>query len=184
MATILDGKAVAAALREELKAEASRLAEQLGRKPSLVTVQVGDDEASTVYANRIAKTMSGLGIDCRNDALSASLTPAEYQDHLRSLGGNLLIDALLPLLPLPAPLSQEDLTAALAPEKDVDGIHPQNAGKLFLGERAFVPNTPAGGWKSCAATTYRSKGSERSSWGGATSWGSRRPSSSSRSTRP
>jgi methylenetetrahydrofolate dehydrogenase (NADP+)/methenyltetrahydrofolate cyclohydrolase len=145
MATILDGKAVAAALREELKAEAARLAEERGRKPSLATVQVGDDEASAVYAGRIAKTLSALGIECRSAQEPATLSRDDLQALFGRLSSDESLDAILPLLPLPAPLSQEDVIAALDPAKDVDGIHPENAGRLFLGHDAFIPNTPAGG---------------------------------------
>lgn len=145
MAQVLDGKSVAAALRDELKLEAAQLAETLGRKPTLGTVQVGDDEASTVYATRIAKTLTGLGMDCRSIRLPASASREELQVQVRGLGGDASIDGILPLLPLPSPLTQEDVVAALNPAKDVDGIHPENAGRLYLGQDAFVPNTPAGG---------------------------------------
>jgi methylenetetrahydrofolate dehydrogenase (NADP+)/methenyltetrahydrofolate cyclohydrolase len=145
MALILDGKAVAAELKREIPEEASRIAQDLGRIPALATVQVGDDEASKVYASRIAKTLAGLGIDCRSERLDASANPEEYRRLLRQLSESPETDGILPLLPLPAPLSQEDIVAALDPAKDVDGIHPENAGRLFLGHDAFVPNTPAGG---------------------------------------
>ena len=145
MATILDGKAVAAALRGELAAQAARQADALGRKPLLATVQVGDDEASTVYSARIAKTLSGVGIACRPVQLAASTTSDQLQGTFRDLSADRQVDAILPLLPVPAPLTAEDLVAELDPSKDVDGIHPENAGRLFLGQPAFVPNTPAGG---------------------------------------
>jgi methylenetetrahydrofolate dehydrogenase (NADP+)/methenyltetrahydrofolate cyclohydrolase len=145
MALILDGKSIAAVLREELKAEAARLAERLGRKPALATVQVGGDEASTVYASRIAKTLTALGIECRSVRLPDGTPREELQSRLNELGADEAVDGILPLLPLPAPLNLEDVVAALNPAKDVDGIHPVNAGRLFLGQETFVPNTPAGG---------------------------------------
>ncbi|MBW3623351.1 MAG: bifunctional 5,10-methylenetetrahydrofolate dehydrogenase/5,10-methenyltetrahydrofolate cyclohydrolase [Armatimonadetes bacterium] len=145
MATLLDGKSVAAALREELRAETAPLAEMLGRKPALATVQVGEDEASTVYASRIAKTLAGLGMECRTLQLPATATRDELQDLLRTIGDDPSTDGILPFLPLPDPHTFEDVVAALNPGKDVDGIHPENAGRLYLGQETFVPNTPAGG---------------------------------------
>jgi methylenetetrahydrofolate dehydrogenase (NADP+)/methenyltetrahydrofolate cyclohydrolase len=145
MAKILDGKSVAAELRKELKVEAASIALELGRKPTLATVQAGEDEASVVYANRIAKTLDALGIECLTMRLDSATTSEEYREALGDLSRSETVDAILPLLPLPAPLSQEDVVAALDPAKDADGIHPVNAGKLYLGQDAFIPNTPAGG---------------------------------------
>jgi methylenetetrahydrofolate dehydrogenase (NADP+)/methenyltetrahydrofolate cyclohydrolase len=145
MARLLEGKTVAAALREELAAEAARLSETLKRKPCLATVQVGDDEASTVYASRIAKTLSGLGIECRTVQEPATISPDDLRSLVQDLSARSDVDGILPLMPLPPPHTQEEVISALDPAKDVDGIHPENAGRLFLGHDTFVPNTPAGG---------------------------------------
>lgn len=144
-ARILDGKAVASQLRQELKEEAARFASEAGRPALLATLQVGDDEASAVYARRIGKTLAGVGMAHREERLPADTTPEQLESALRALGGAAEVDGILPLLPVPPPLTQEDIVRGLVPDKDVDGVHPLNAGLLVLGQDCFVPNTPAGG---------------------------------------
>ncbi|HEY3283149.1 MAG TPA: bifunctional 5,10-methylenetetrahydrofolate dehydrogenase/5,10-methenyltetrahydrofolate cyclohydrolase [Armatimonadota bacterium] len=141
----LEGKSVAAQIRGELKAEAAGLTARLGRAPLLATLQVGEDPASEVYARRIAKTLAGVGIQHSAVNLPTGSTAEDLRAALETLGRDPTVDGILPLLPVPAPLTQADVVRWLRPEQDVDGIHPINAGLLALGQEGFVPNTPAGG---------------------------------------
>ena len=148
METLLDGKAVAAALRGELKIESARLTDLLGRPPALATLQVGDDEASAVYASRIAKTLGGLGIAVRSESLPAGASVAEVQDVLRRLGQSADIDGILPLLPVPPPLTQEDVIAALDPAKDVDTFIPRMRVGSSWARRPSSRTLPPEEWRS------------------------------------
>jgi methylenetetrahydrofolate dehydrogenase (NADP+) / methenyltetrahydrofolate cyclohydrolase len=145
-ALILDGRALAREIAE--KARQTALARQReGRtQPAIAVVRVGEDPASLRYAQQIQQTFAGAALGFRLVALPSSASEDQLADCLRSLGEDPAVTGILLQLPLPAGLSEETAASALAAAKDVDGINPLNAGRLFLGRgRYFAPATPLGG---------------------------------------
>lgn len=143
MAKIIDGKAIAAQIKAEVKTEVEALAKQ-GISVTLAVIQVGTDPASCVYVRNKKRTCEELGIR----SLSYELEEQIREEQLLSLIGELNerddVDGILVQLPLPAHISEKKVIAAIAPKKDVDGFHPYNVGALSTGEAGFVPGTPAG----------------------------------------
>lgn len=143
MATIIDGKAIAARIKEEVKSGVDELARQ-GYTVTLAVIQVGEDPASCVYVRNKKKTCAQLGIQ----SLSYELEEGVSEEALLSLIGELNekpeVDGILVQLPLPAHISEKKVIGAIDPKKDVDGFHPYNCGALLTGEKGFLPGTPAG----------------------------------------
>ena len=141
---LIDGRAIA----EQLHAEtAQRIAalKTRGVQPGLVFVRVGDDPASKVYVGMKERTCARLGLFSKTHVLSATAPETELFALLRELNANPLVHGILVQAPLPAHLSPARVYAAVSPEKDVDGFHPVNVGKLMLGDpTGFAPCTPAG----------------------------------------
>ena len=138
-ATIIDGKALAAKVREEVAAEVAEFGHV-----GLATVLVGDDPASDVYIRGKQKAAQAAGIDARDLRLPADTPESELLDVLAGLNADDGVDGILVQLPLPSHLSEANAIEAIDPAKDVDGIHPMNAGRLYLGRPALVPCTPLG----------------------------------------
>lgn len=144
-ATILDGRAVAEALRAELRTEAADLAAQLGFAPTLAIVNVGEDPAARSYIAGIKRACERVGIACRTLALPDTIGAAELRATVRELNAERAICGVLATLPLPPGLPLGAIADTLDPAKDIDGITPTNAGRLALGQPTFAPNTPSGG---------------------------------------
>jgi len=145
-ATIIDGKAIAAKLRESVAADVTKLGAK-GIKPALAVILVGDDPASHVYVGNKVKACAEVGIESFEQRLSAEATASEVRHVIKNLNANPAVHGILLQLPLPDHLAkfQEDLVQHIAPEKDVDGLTTANAGKLFLGiTDGLVPCTPQG----------------------------------------
>lgn len=138
-AQIIDGKALAAKVREEVAAEVA----ELGRV-GLTTVLVGEDPASHVYINGKQKAAQSVGIDAQDLRLPADISEEELLRILADLNADDDVDGVLVQLPLPSHLDEAKVISALDPAKDVDGFHPVNAGLLYLGRPALVPGTPLG----------------------------------------
>ena len=138
-ATLMDGKALAA----EIRADVAREVAELGHV-GLATVLVGDDPASQVYISLKQKAAAEAGIDARDVRLSEGSTEDEVLALVRELNHDDQVDGILVQLPLPGQIDEARVTGAVAPAKDVDGIHPVNAGYLYLGAPLHVPATPAG----------------------------------------
>lgn len=140
----IDGKAIAARLREQVAGRVSEFAERHGRPPRLVTVLVGDDPASNVYVNNKHKACAEVGIDSEDERLPAD-TSADYLiSLLKELNRRDDVDGILLQLPLPDGLDDSEMTELIAPEKDVDGLTTVNAGRVVQGRDALVPCTPSG----------------------------------------
>jgi methylenetetrahydrofolate dehydrogenase (NADP+) / methenyltetrahydrofolate cyclohydrolase len=135
----MDGKALAA----EIRADVAREVSELGHV-GLATVLVGDDPASHVYIGLKHKAAVEAGIDARDVRLPQDASEDEVLALVHELNADDAIDGVLVQLPLPAQIDETRVTYAVAPEKDVDGIHPVNAGNLYLGTTLHVPATPAG----------------------------------------
>lgn len=136
----LDGKAVAGSVTAELK-ETLRT---LPFTPQLVVVRVGEDPASVAYVRGKARTATELGLHSRVEALPETTTQGELLGLVRHLNADPEVDGILVQDPLPPPLDIREVQEAVDPDKDVDGFHPVNVGRLWNGERALVPCTPAG----------------------------------------
>ncbi|MCA9752332.1 MAG: bifunctional methylenetetrahydrofolate dehydrogenase/methenyltetrahydrofolate cyclohydrolase FolD [Gemmatimonadetes bacterium] len=143
MANILDGKATAAAVRDELKERVDRLREA-GTVPRLVVLLVGEDPASQVYVRNKGKAARKIGIDGETLELPATISQTELEARVRELGDDPSVHGILVQLPLPKGLDEERVVRCIPPSKDVDGLHPVNVGDLARGTPAFAPCTPAG----------------------------------------
>lgn len=140
MAIRIDGTALAA----KVKAEVRREAEQLTRRPGLAVILVGDNPASRVYVNSKRKDCEECGFYSEEYALLASTSQEELLDLIEVLNHRADIDGILVQLPLPEGLDEERVLLAIDPAKDVDCFHPYNVGKLTIGEPVFQPCTPGG----------------------------------------
>jgi methylenetetrahydrofolate dehydrogenase (NADP+)/methenyltetrahydrofolate cyclohydrolase len=141
MAQIIDGKAVAAKVREEVK----RGVAGMDRKPGLATILVGDDPASAVYVRMKREDSAEVGIESFHHEPGGDVAPEELAELIRSLNADDRVDGILLQLPLPDHLDQDEFISLIDPAKDVDGLTTANAGLLMHGrEKAMVPCTPAG----------------------------------------
>jgi len=143
-ATIIDGKASAAKLREKIAAEAARLKSAHGLLPGLATVLVGNDPASEVYVRNKGKTAETLGFKSVHIALAADTTQDVLLAKVRELSADKSVHGILVQLPLPKHLDEAAVLDALDPAKDVDALTPTNAGLLLSGRAHLVSCTPAG----------------------------------------
>lgn len=143
MGRTIDGKAVAAAVRGEVRARVARLAER-GLVPGLATVLVGDDAASQVYVGNKQRACEEVGMRSFGHRLPAATSPADVVGLVRRLGADAAVHGILVQLPLPSPLQAHEVIAAIPPEKDVDGLHPVSQGRLLAGEPGLRPCTPLG----------------------------------------
>ncbi len=144
-ATILDGRALAQALRAEAQTEIARLRVSLGRPPSLAVVLVGHDPASCRYVRTIDRLCQAVGAAFRLEQLAAEASQADLLATIQRLNADAIVDGILLQMPLPAQLDTTGAILCLDHRKDVDGVHPINAGLLAQGRPGIVPNTPAGG---------------------------------------
>jgi methylenetetrahydrofolate dehydrogenase (NADP+) / methenyltetrahydrofolate cyclohydrolase len=143
MATIIDGKAIAAKLRAEIATEAAALAAR-GVRPGLAVVLVGEDPASKVYVSMKEKACAEAGIFSDEYKLHAETTEADLLALIDRLNNDPKIHGILVQLPLPKHINTEKVLEAISPHKDVDGFHPYNVGRLVVGKPLFQPCTPYG----------------------------------------
>ena len=143
MARLIDGKAVSARLRQEMKAEVEALKEK-GITPGLAVVLVGEDPASQVYVRNKIRACEELGIRSENHLLPADTTQEALLGLIEELNRREEVSGILVQLPLPRQIREEAVIAAIAPEKDVDAFHAQNVGRIVQGSSRFLPCTPAG----------------------------------------
>lgn len=142
-AKIIDGKAVAARICEELKTKVAGLI-AAGKQPGLAVVIVGNNPASRVYVNNKKKKCAELGIYSEEHALTESVTEAELLGLVDRLNHDPKIHGILVQLPLPGHLNEQLILDRIYPEKDVDGFHPVSVGRMLIGLPGFLPCTPAG----------------------------------------
>ncbi len=140
MATILDGKALAEKVKQEVRKEA----EGLSRKPGLAVIIVGNNPASRVYVNSKRKDSEECGFLSEEYALPEETTQETLIALIEKLNARQDIDGILCQLPLPKGIDEEAVLMAISPEKDVDGFHPMNMGALLVGKEGFLPCTPYG----------------------------------------
>ena len=143
-AKLLSGKTFADAITAEVAAEVSDIQETHGYSPCLVVVRVGEDPASVVYVGSKVKTAEELGIISEHRHMPADTPHVEVIAVIDALNARTDVDGILVQLPLPKQIDERKILERIDPEKDVDGFHPVNVGKLTLGYPALAPCTPAG----------------------------------------
>jgi methylenetetrahydrofolate dehydrogenase (NADP+)/methenyltetrahydrofolate cyclohydrolase len=143
-ATLIDGKAVAAALRAKVAAEVTRLTGGHGLVPGLAVVLVGDDPASAIYVRNKAMPTKAAGMQAFQHDLPAATSQADLLALVARLNADPAVHGILVQLPLPRQIDPHQVIAAIDPAKDVDGFHPVNAGRLSIGLPSLIPCTPQG----------------------------------------
>ena len=142
-ARIIDGKQIAANMREELKAEVAKLKEK-GVVPGLGVILVGEDPASISYVTAKQRACEEIGIYSDDNRLSCQTAQKKLISLVKKMNKDPRIHGILVQLPLPEHLNETDVLMTIDPDKDVDGFHPMNVGKMVVGEKAFLPCTPHG----------------------------------------
>ena len=142
-AQIIDGKQVAADMRTELKTEVADLKEK-GIVPGLGVILVGEDPASKSYVTAKERTCEEIGIYSDDNRLPADTSQQDLMKLVEKMNNDPKINGILVQLPLPKGLNEAEVLLAIDPNKDVDGFHPMNVGKIVVGEKAFLPCTPHG----------------------------------------
>ena len=143
MAKIIDGKAISARIKDELKDEVARLKDQ-GKEATLAVIQVGNDPASCVYVNNKKKACAYIGIGSESYELPEETTEDELLALIDRLNDDPKITGILCQLPVPKHINEDTIIRRISPAKDVDGFHPMSVGALCIGEKGFASCTPAG----------------------------------------
>ena len=156
--TIIDGKAVSAALKESIKEQVASFPQKYGRVPHLVVIRVGEDPASVVYVRNKEKACEAVGIKNSTIVLADTTTEDELLNLVRALNEDDTVDGILVQLPLPGQISEARVIEAIAREKDVDGFHPLNVAGLWQKTPHVNPCTPAGIMKLLASIGVDPKG--------------------------
>lgn len=141
---ILDGKALANDILDELSLKVNNLATVRGEVPNLVVIQVGNDPASSVYVRNKERTAERVGIKSETIKLSKHITQDELLEIIGKYNHFADVNGILVQLPLPKHIDEQVILEAISPMKDVDGFHPLNVGKLNIGQKQMIPSTPAG----------------------------------------
>ncbi len=141
---LLDGKATSLAIQEEIKIEVSRLKESGEKIPHLAAIIVGNDGASETYVGSKVKTCEKIGFESSLLRLPLEITEQELLDKITELNLNSKVDGFIVQLPLPKHINEHKIIEAISPEKDVDGFHPSNIGKMVLNLPTYIPATPFG----------------------------------------
>ena len=141
---LIDGKLISAAVRADVRGEVDAWTSEGHRRPYLAVVLVGDDPASASYVRGKTKAAAEAGIDSDTLTFEAATSERKVLEIVQSLNEDDAVDGILVQLPLPDHISESKVIHAIDPEKDVDGFHPENVGRLSLGEPGFVSATPAG----------------------------------------
>ncbi len=143
MAFLIDGKKISAEIKDELKEKVAALKAE-GKELTLAVIQVGDDKASTVYVGNKKKACEYIGVRSLAYELPAETTEEELLSLIKELNARDDVNGILVQLPLPAGICEDKVLLAIDPDKDVDGFHPVNVGRLWIGDKGFESCTPAG----------------------------------------
>src|SRR5262245_2800766 len=141
---VLDGRAVAARVLADVKDGVAALAKSAGVPPTLAVILVGDDPASHVYVRNKKRAAERVGIVARDHLYPSGLSQSELLEVIREINADTSVHGILLQLPLPKGMEEDEAIAAIASEKDADGLHPMNLGRLLSGTPGMVPCTPAG----------------------------------------
>ncbi len=143
MAKLIDGKAISAQLKDELKEKVAQLS-GMGKEITLAVIQVGADPASSVYVRNKKNACAYIGIESLSYELAEETSQEELLALIVRLNQNEKVNGILVQLPLPGHIDEDVIIKAIAPEKDVDGFHPQSVGAMSIGQKGFLSCTPAG----------------------------------------
>lgn len=143
MTQVIDGKKISQEIKDELREKVVSLKNE-GREAALAVILVGNDPASTVYVGNKKKACEYIGIHSQSYELAEETSEDELLELIEKLNQDDSVNGILVQLPLPKHICEDKIIRAISPQKDVDGFHPQNVGKLVIGEEGFVPCTPAG----------------------------------------
>jgi len=141
-AQIIDGKAIAEQVREEIKAEVAELATR-GVKPGVATILVGDDGGAQFYRGQIERNTAAVGFDYYNHTLPAGTTEGEVLALIDTLNNDARVHGILALMPMAGGIDQKKVFNAITPVKDLDCVNPANIGHVLLGDQLFAPATPS-----------------------------------------
>lgn len=141
---ILDGKALSARLKSEMSASMPALEEKYGRVPALAVIIVGDNPASRTYVKNKVKACEETGIRSIHISMPEDVQEKELLDKITELNADPLVDGILVQLPLPKHIDEHRVINSISAQKDVDGFHPENVARLWLGEECIIPCTPKG----------------------------------------
>lgn len=141
---IISGKEISVKIKDQLKEEVSKIKETYPRLPKLVVILVGDNQASQTYIRNKERGCQYIGIESEILRHDASFSEIELLQEINDLNNDDTVDGILVQLPLPQRINEEKVLDAIVPSKDVDGFHPENVAKLFLGQHSLVPCTPKG----------------------------------------
>ena len=144
MAKLIDGKQVSANVKEQVRQETEALFQKYSKKPGLAVVIVGNDPASRVYVNNKKKACETVGFQSFEYALPEDTTQEELLALVETLNADKNVNGILVQLPVPKQIDDKAIINAISAEKDVDAFHPENVGRIMIGEYAFLPCTPAG----------------------------------------
>lgn len=142
-AKILDGRAMGAEIKAELRADIEKYGHEQDRPPGLVIVRVSGDAASGMYSKAILRVAEEIGLQARLEQLPARISPDELRAMILELNCDETVQGIIVQMPLPGHLSQKMVADTISPGKDIDGISPRSAGNLFLGLPSFLPATAA-----------------------------------------
>ena len=143
MPQIIDGKAIASQIKDELKAFVENMKKE-GKTVCMAVIQVGVDPASSIYVNNKKKACEYIGIESLSYELPEDTTQEELLSLIDKLNQDSHVNGILVQLPLPAHIDEGAVVTAISPDKDVDGFHTESVGRMFIGKKGFLPCTPAG----------------------------------------
>ncbi len=158
MSIIIDGKAIAAEMRKEIKAEVERFVSDKGRKITLAVVLVGENPASQIYVRNKIKACEEVGISSKAIYLGADVTQSELELNIKNLADDKSVDGILVQLPLPEQIDEKSILKLIPTAKDVDGFSEENIGKLCMNEDCLVACTPNGVMRMLEAYDVEIKG--------------------------
>ena len=141
---IISGKEISKKIKKQLKVEVEEIKNKYNRLPKLAVVLVGDNQASQVYVRNKERGCAYIGIDSLKITHDETFSEEELLTEIKQLNEDNTVDGILVQLPLPKHINEDKVLEAIDPSKDVDGFHPENVAKLFLGQRSLVPCTPKG----------------------------------------
>lgn len=141
---IISGKEISVKIKDQLKEEVAKIKEKYPRLPKLVVILVGDNQASQTYVRNKERGCQYIGIESEILRHDASFSEADLLKEINDLNNDDSVDGILVQLPLPEHINEDKVLDAIVPSKDVDGFHPENVAKLFLGQHSLVPCTPKG----------------------------------------
>lgn len=159
-AILLEGKVIAGSIKERLEKEIVTLRERHNAVPMLATIQAGENQASAVYLKSQMKTAEKLGIEFRLEKLDHDITEADLTGCIEKLNKDKSVNGILLQMPLPSHINAKRVTAFISPEKDVEGMHPENLGRILLGESSMAPCTAMAAVELIKSTGLKLYGAE------------------------